>query len=174
MCVLLGRLLWGCPGDHTVRSSDTKGADDASAPAGADTPGAPGFDRCAPRAVSERRSMNTPTIGADHIATTKRIAGAQIAKSFGIVVGIAIRSRGVGGNIMAGLDALGNGNGSALDEYRADLEAIRREAIARMALEADELGANAVVEVRFDTAEVGREMVEIVAYGTAVIVEEDP
>ena len=107
------------------------------------------------------------------IVTTDGIAGARIAKTLGVVAGIAIRSRGVGGNIMAGLDALGNGNGSALDEYREDLAVIRRESLARMAAEAEELGANAVVGVRFDTAEVGREMVEIVAYGTAVVVQDD-
>ena len=104
------------------------------------------------------------------IATTDGIAGARIATTLGVVVGIAIRSRGVGGNIMAGLDALGNG--SALDEYRDDLAAIRREALARMAAEAEGLGANAVVGVRFDTAEVGREMVEVVAYGTAVVLQD--
>ena len=104
------------------------------------------------------------------IATTDGIAGARIAATLGVVVGIAIRTRGVGGNIMAGLDALGNG--SALDEYRDDLAAIRREALARMAAEAEGLGANAVVGVRFDTAEVGREMVEVVAYGTAVVLQD--
>ena len=65
-----------------------------------------------------------------------------------------------------------SGNGSALAEYRDDLAAIRREALARMAAEAERLGANAVVGVRFDTAEVGREMVEVVAYGTAVETED--
>ena len=104
------------------------------------------------------------------IATTDGIAGARTATNLGAVVGIAIRSRGVGGNIMAGLDALGNG--SALDEYRGDLAAIRREALARMAAEAEKLGANAVVGLRFDTAEVGREMVEVVAYGTAVVLQD--
>ncbi len=104
------------------------------------------------------------------IVTTDGIAGARIAMTLGVTVGIAIRSRGVGGNIMAGLDALGNG--SALDEYRGDLAAIRREALARMAAEADKLGANAVVGLRFDTAEVGREMVEVVAYGTAVVLQD--
>ena len=104
------------------------------------------------------------------IATTDGIAGARTATNLGAVVGIAIRSRGVGGNIMAGLDGLGNG--SALDEYRGDLAAIRREALARMAAEAEKLGGNAVVGLRFDTAEVGREMVEVVAYGTAVVLQD--
>ncbi len=103
------------------------------------------------------------------IVTTDGIAGADIATTLGAVFGVAIRSRGVGGNIMAGLDSLGNG--SALEEYRDLLVAMRSEAVARLAAQADELGANAVVTMRFDSAEVGREMVEIVAYGTAVVVK---
>jgi uncharacterized protein YbjQ (UPF0145 family) len=114
--------------------------------------------------------MNTPNAAPVHLATTDGIRGAGIAATLGVVVGLAIRTRGVGGNIMAGLDALGDGG--ALDEYRGDLVAIRREALARMAAEAETLGANAVVGVRFDAAEVGREMVEVVAYGTAVVLQE--
>jgi uncharacterized protein YbjQ (UPF0145 family) len=110
--------------------------------------------------------MNTPNSAPVCVATTDGIAGARIAATLGVVVGLAIRSRGVGGNIMAGLDALGDS--SALPEFRDDLAAIRREALARMAAEADGLGASAVVGVRFDSAEVGREMVEVVAYGTTV------
>jgi uncharacterized protein YbjQ (UPF0145 family) len=106
------------------------------------------------------------------IVTTDGIAGTRIATSIGLVVGIAIRSRGVGGNIMAGLEALGNR--SALAEYRDHLTTIRREALARMATEAEGCGANAVVGMRYDSAEVGLEMVEVVAYGTAVIVVADP
>jgi uncharacterized protein YbjQ (UPF0145 family) len=104
------------------------------------------------------------------IATTDGLADAQIAMTLGVVVGIAIRSRGVGGNIMAGLDALGNG--SALDEYRELLATCRSEALVRMGRAAEGLGANAVIGTRFDTAEVGREMVEIVAYGTAVVLQD--
>jgi uncharacterized protein YbjQ (UPF0145 family) len=116
--------------------------------------------------------MSAPNAAPIRIATTDGITGARIATTLGVVVGIAIRSRGVGGNIMAGLDALGNGD--ALDEYRDHLAATRREALARMAAGAEGLGANAIVGMRFDTAEVGREMVEVVAYGTAVIVVHDP
>jgi uncharacterized protein YbjQ (UPF0145 family) len=114
--------------------------------------------------------MNTPKAASIPIATTDGIAGAGIATTLGVVLGIAIRSRGIGGNIMAGLEALGNDG--ALDEYRDDLAAIRREALARMATEAEGLGATAVVGVRFDSAEVGREMVEVVAYGTAVVIQD--
>ncbi len=104
------------------------------------------------------------------IATTDGIVGAQIAMTMGVVVGIAIRSRGVSGNIMAGLDALGNG--SALDEYRELLATCRGEALVRMGQAAEGLGANAVIGTRFDCAEVGREMVEVVAYGTAVVLQD--
>jgi uncharacterized protein YbjQ (UPF0145 family) len=113
--------------------------------------------------------MNTPNAAPIRLATTDGIAGARIAATLGVVLGLAIRTRGVGGNIMAGLDALGND--CALDEYRDGLIAIRREALERMAVEADGLGANAVVGVRYDAAEVGREMVEVVAYGTAVVLQ---
>ena len=94
----------------------------------------------------------------------------RIATTLGVVVGIAVRSRGVVGNIMAGLDAFANG--SALEEYRDGLAAVRQEALARMALSAEENGAHAVIGVRFDTAEVGREMIEVVAYGTAVVLHD--
>lgn len=114
--------------------------------------------------------MNTIETVSVHISTTDGFAGAAITKTLGVVVGIAIRTRGIGGNIMAGLDALGAGD--ALGDYREDLVAIRREALARMAQEASQLGANAIIGFRFDCAEVGREMVEVVAYGTAAVIVE--
>ena len=106
------------------------------------------------------------------IATTEGLAGRRTMAALGLVLGVAVRRRGLGANIMAGFDALGDG--TALDEYRDQLAATRREALARMAAEAAGLGANAVVGMRFDTAEVGHDMVEVVAYGTAVIMVQDP
>ena len=91
------------------------------------------------------------------IATTEEIAGRRTTAAFGFVLGIAVRRRGIG-------------NGGALGEFGDELAAVRREAVAQMAARAAELGANAVVGVRFDTAEVGHDMVEIVAYGSAVAV----
>src|SRR5262249_22467225 len=143
---------------------------DAAAARGEDAPNTSRLGRCIPRAVCERRAMTTPNAAPVHIATTDGVAGASIAATLGVVVGIAIRTRGISGNIMAGLDALGNGG--ALDEYRDGLGTFRREALARMAAEAEGRGATAVVGVRFDTAEVGREMVEVVAYGTAVVLQD--
>src|ERR687894_848397 len=114
--------------------------------------------------------MTAPNAAPIRITTTDGIADAHIAMRLGVVVGIAIRSRGVSGNIIAGLDALGNG--SALEEYRHVLATCRSEALMRMGRAAEGLGANAVIGVRFDTAEVGREMVEVVAYGTAVVLQD--
>ena len=103
------------------------------------------------------------------LTTTDQIANRHIVTTIGFVLGIAVRSRGIGGNIMVGLHNLGNG--SALNEYRDDLAAARNEALAQLVALAAERGANAVVGVRFDTAEVGHDMSEIVAYGTAVTIE---
>ncbi len=88
------------------------------------------------------------------------------------MLGLAVRSRGLGGNIMAGFHALGDGD--ALAQFGDMLAAARQAAVARMAARARELGANAIVGARFDTAVVGHDMGEIVAYGTAVIVERLP
>jgi uncharacterized protein YbjQ (UPF0145 family) len=106
------------------------------------------------------------------IATTEGIAGQQIVATLGLVLGITVRERSLGGNIMAGLKALGNG--SALEEYGEELAEVHYAALARMAALAIERGANAVVGVRFDTAAVGHDMSEIVAYGTAVVTQEIP
>ncbi len=83
---------------------------------------------------------------------------------------IVVRRRDLGATIMAGSDALGNSG--ALGEDGEELAAARQEALARMAALAAERGANAVIGVRFDMAEAGHDMSELVAYGTAAIVEQ--
>jgi uncharacterized protein YbjQ (UPF0145 family) len=105
------------------------------------------------------------------VATTETIAGQRIVATIGQVLGLAVRTRGIEGNIMVGLAHLPALNGDAMAEFVASLVAARDEAIARMVTQATECGASAVVGVRFDCAAVGREMSEIVAYGTAVIIE---
>jgi uncharacterized protein YbjQ (UPF0145 family) len=103
------------------------------------------------------------------VVTTETIAGQRIVTTIGLVFGLAVRSRGITGNIMAGLASLAGFNGDAMTEFLAALAATRDEAIAQMAAMAAARGANAVVQLRFDTAEVGHDMSEVVAYGTAVI-----
>ena len=84
-----------------------------------------------------------------------------------MVFGLVVRSRGLGGNLMAGLRSLGGGE---IHEYTSLLEDTRRQALDRLVANATLLGANAVLSMRFDSSELSGTMSEIVAYGTAVIV----
>jgi uncharacterized protein YbjQ (UPF0145 family) len=105
------------------------------------------------------------------IATTENVAGYRTAKTLGQVFGVVVRSRGLGGNIMAGLRSIAGGE---ITEYTTMLEEARRHAIDRMVQNATEMGANAVTMMRFDSSELGQTMSEIVAYGTAVFLEPSP
>jgi uncharacterized protein YbjQ (UPF0145 family) len=102
------------------------------------------------------------------IATTENVAGYRIKQTLGQVFGLVVRSRGLGGNIMAGLRSIVGGE---ITEYTQMLEDARRHATDRMVANAQAMGANAVTMMRFDSSELGQTMSEIVAYGTAVIVE---
>jgi uncharacterized protein YbjQ (UPF0145 family) len=103
------------------------------------------------------------------IVTLPYVPGHRIVESKGHVFGLVVRSRGLAGNISAGLRSLVGGE---IHEYTELLEDTRRQAIDRMVQNAVALGANGVVSFRFDSSELGGTMSEIVAYGTAVIVEE--
>ncbi len=96
------------------------------------------------------------------VTTTERPAGYEVRQALGQVFGVVVRSRGLGGNIMAGLRSLGGGE---IVEYTRLVEDTRRHAIDRT------MGANAVVMMRFDSSEIGQTMTEVVAYGTAAIIE---
>src|SRR5213082_3687720 len=102
------------------------------------------------------------------VVTTEDVTGHRIVEMKGQVFGLVVRSRGLGGNIMAGLRSLGGGE---ITEYTQLLEEARRHAIDRMVANAAAMGANAIVMMRFDSAEIGQTMSEIVAYGTAVVVQ---
>ena len=104
------------------------------------------------------------------ITSTPTITGFRITQVFGVVFGVVVRSRGLGGNIMAGLRSIGGGE---IHEYTELLERTRVEAIERMRDRAQQLGANAIVSMRFDSSAIGDIMSEIVAFGTAVIVVPD-
>jgi len=102
------------------------------------------------------------------IVTTEGITNYRIVETKGQVFGVVVRSRGLGGNIMAGLRSLGGGE---ITEYTQLLEEARRHAIDRMVQNATVMGANAIVRMQFDSSEIGQTMSEIVAYGTAVVVQ---
>lgn len=105
------------------------------------------------------------------VTTTERPAGYDVKLALGQVFGVVVRSRGLGGNVMAGLRSLGGGE---ITEYTRLVEDTRRHAIDRMVENARAMGANAVVMMRFDSSEMGQSMAEVVAYGTAVVVERTP
>jgi len=100
------------------------------------------------------------------VVTTPDITGARIEKTLGQAFGVVVRSRGIGGNLMAGLRSIVGGE---ITEYTEMLEEARRHALDRLVQNATVMGANAVVAMRFDSSEIGDTMSEIVAYGTAVV-----
>jgi uncharacterized protein YbjQ (UPF0145 family) len=102
------------------------------------------------------------------VVTTEDVARHRIVETRGQVFGVVVRSRGLGGNIMAGLRSIGGGE---IKEYTELLEDARRHAVDRMVTNATAMNANAVVRMMFDSSEIGQTMSEIVAYGTAVVIE---
>lgn len=102
------------------------------------------------------------------VVTTEKIEGYQITEVKGPVFGLIVRSRGLGGDIMASLKGLVGGE---IKQYTAMLEDSRKEALDRMIKNANQMGANAIIMMRYDSGEIGNNMSEIVAYGTAVTVE---
>ena len=102
------------------------------------------------------------------IVNSDSIAHKTIVETLGLVRGNTIRSRNVGRDILAGLKNLVGGE---IEEYTKLMGEAREQALDRMVAEAKALGANAVINVRFSTSEIMSAASEILAYGTAVIVE---
>jgi uncharacterized protein YbjQ (UPF0145 family) len=104
------------------------------------------------------------------IVTTPFVSGYHVTRVIGATFGLIVRSRGLGQNIWAFFRAWGGGE---IKVYTTLLEQVRHQALQRLADHAKNLGANAVVSVGFDTSEMGGSMTEVLAYGTAVVVEPD-
>ena len=102
------------------------------------------------------------------VTTAFTIDGYRIVRNLGIVRGITVRSRSIIGNIGAGIQTLFGGNISLLQEL---CEKARQEAFMLMMQHAAEHGANAVVGMRYDANEVMSGVTEVLAYGTAVVIE---
>ncbi len=102
------------------------------------------------------------------VVSTNYIPGQKIIHTIGFTWGLIVRSRGIGGNIMAQLRTIPGGE---IKEYTEMLDQARYEALGRLMEHARSLGANAIVSVRFDSSDIGGIMTEILAYGTAVVVE---
>jgi uncharacterized protein YbjQ (UPF0145 family) len=102
------------------------------------------------------------------VSTTNEIVGYRVVRQLGIVRGLTVRSRSVIGNIGAALQTLVGGNISLFAEL---CERAREEAFELMIRHAAEHGANAVLAMRYDANEVAQGVTEVLAYGTAVVVE---
>ena len=102
------------------------------------------------------------------VVSSSTIAGKKISKTYGLVKGNTIRARNIGRDILAGLKNLVGGE---IEEYTKLMAESRQQAIDRMVASAEEMGANAVVDVRFATSYIMGMAAEILAYGTAVRVE---
>ena len=102
------------------------------------------------------------------LSTTDVIYDRKIIKQIGLVRGNTIRARHIGRDIMAGLR---NIVGGEVEEYTKLMAESREQAIDRMIEEAQKLGANAMVGIRFSTTEVMGRAAEILVYGTAVVIE---
>ena len=97
--------------------------------------------------------------------TAFELPGYRVVKSFGVVRGIIVRSRSVVGNIGAGLQSLFGGN---ISIYTNLCEQAREEAFQLMLAHAGEVGANALIGVRYDATEISPGITEVLCYGTAV------
>jgi uncharacterized protein YbjQ (UPF0145 family) len=100
-------------------------------------------------------------------STTFDLPGYRIERQVGLCWGVVVRSIGFAKGFTGGLKALRAGE---VTEYTAVLEEARRHALDRLILHAQQLGANGIAGVRFDSSEIGNNMSEILAYGTAVVV----
>ena len=111
--------------------------------------------------------MTEPTAGFP-VTTGFELPGMIVTQNLGVAFGLVVRSMGLAKSFGAALRTLQQGE---VTQYTELLEDSRRHAIDRMIENARLLGANAVVAMRFDSSEIGQQLTEIVAYGTAVTVE---
>lgn len=113
-------------------------------------------------------SYGTQTTFDVAVSTTFDIPGYRITSYRGSTYGLVVRSMGFAKGIGASFKVLAGGE---VSQYTQLLEDTRRHALDRMTENARALGANAVIGMRFDSSEIGQQLTEIVAYGTAVVVE---
>lgn len=105
------------------------------------------------------------------VTTSEHISGHRVVRTLGLVRGNTIRARHLGKDLMA----LGrNIVGGEVSEYTKLLGEAREQAVDRMVAEAEELGADAIIMVRFSTSQVMSGAAELLAYGTAVVTEREP
>ena len=104
------------------------------------------------------------------VVTTENIAGKRIVRTLGLVRGNTVRARHIGRDIVAALRGIVGGE---VHEYTKLLAESREQAVDNMVAEAKSFGANAVVRSSFITSYISANMAELLAYGTAVVIEDD-
>lgn len=102
------------------------------------------------------------------VTTGFDIEDKPIREYLGVVRGIVVRATGIGRGIVGGFKAIAGGN---IEEWTVVCEEARKEAFNRMVQHAHEIGANAIIGMRYDATEFGQGSTEVLAYGTAVIVD---
>ena len=102
------------------------------------------------------------------VTTNIELSGYRVIKSIGVVRGITVRSRSIFGNIAGGIQTLFGGN---ISIYRELCEKTREDAFQQMLQHGADRGANAIINMRYDANEVIGGVTEVLAYGTAVVVE---
>ena len=124
-----------------------------------------------PKIVSKSMPYTPSTITGDiTVVTSNFVPGHRSVKTLGFVYGLTVRSRGLGGQIGAGVRSMFGGE---IKEYVKMMENARQEALTRMIDHAREIGTNAVISARYDSDAISEMMQEILAYGTAVIIEKE-
>jgi uncharacterized protein YbjQ (UPF0145 family) len=111
------------------------------------------------------------SIQRDHVTTAFELPGQRVTRNLGVVRGIVVRSRSIVGSIGAGLQTIFGGN---ITLYTQLCERARTDAYDLMVAHAASTGANAVIGMRYDANEIGPGITEVLAYGTAVLVENSP
>jgi len=104
------------------------------------------------------------------VITDEGVAGKKVVRTLGLVRGNTVRARHLGHDILAGLRGFVGGE---VHEYTKLLAESREHSLDRMVAEAQEIGANAIFSLRFSTSYVASNMAEILAYGTAVVIEDE-
>ena len=102
------------------------------------------------------------------VVTTNDVAGFRVVKVLGLARGLSVRSRSIVGNIGATLQMVRGGN---ISIYTKLAETARQEAFDLLIAQATEMGANAIIAMRYDANEIASAVTEVLAYGTAVILE---
>ena len=99
------------------------------------------------------------------ITTGNDVSGREVGEYLGVVRGIVVRATGIGAGFIGGLKSIAGGN---IEEFSRVCESARQEAFSRMVQHAGEIGADAVIAMRYDATEFTQGSTEVLAYGTAV------